>query len=107
MIQDLRDNHGVDVDGIGTGPFCNYRTTKQHITDCFNILMTYLPIKVTTEFDAGNDSMTTSESNDITIVLHLSITTMLVSLSCGVSLGVGEEPAPWYRYERNDICNSE
>ena len=57
LIQDLRDNHGVDVDGIGVqGHFGSYRT-QEHITNCFNILDDLgLPIKVT-EFDGGNDSM--------------------------------------------------
>ena len=61
LIQDLRDNHGVDVDGVGVqGHFGSYRT-KEHITNCFNILDDLgLPIKVT-EFDSGNDSMSDAQ----------------------------------------------
>ena len=61
LIQDLRDNHGVDVDGIGVQGHFGWVRSKQHIMDCFDILSTLgLPIKVT-EFDAGNDSMSDSQ----------------------------------------------
>ena len=57
LIQDLRDNHGVDVDGIGVQGHLGITEAKEHITDCFNILDDLgLPIKVT-EFDGGNDSI--------------------------------------------------
>ena len=65
LIQDLRDNHGVDVDGIGVQGHFGWVRSKQHIIDCFDILSTLgLPIKVT-EFDAGNDSMSDSQRAEL------------------------------------------
>ena len=65
LLLDLRDNHGVPVDGIGVqGHFGGNNSavrSKQHILDCFNVLDDLgVPIKVT-ELDVGGISM--SESN--------------------------------------------
>ena len=61
LLIDLRDNHGVPVDGIGVqGHFGNTARSKQHLTDCFNILDDLgVPIKIT-ELDIG--SISSSES---------------------------------------------
>ena len=61
LLIDLRDNHGVPVDGIGVqGHFGNTARSKQHLTDCFNILDDVgVPIKIT-ELDIG--SISSSES---------------------------------------------
>ena len=54
LLIDLRDNHGVPVDGIGVqGHFGNTARSKQHLKDCFDILDDVgVPIKIT-ELDIG------------------------------------------------------
>ena len=57
LLIDLRDNHGVPVDGIGVqGHFGNTARSKEHLTNCFNILDDVgVPIKIT-ELDIGSIS---------------------------------------------------
>ena len=54
LLIDLRDNHGVPVDGIGVqGHFGTTARSKAHITNCLNILDDVgVPIKIT-ELDIG------------------------------------------------------
>ena len=61
LLIDLRDNHGVPVDGIGVqGHFGNTARSKEHLTNCFNILDDVgVPIKIT-ELDIGAISSTES-----------------------------------------------
>lgn len=57
LLIDLRDNHGVPVDGIGVqGHFGNTARSKEHLTECFDILDDVgVPIKIT-ELDIGSIS---------------------------------------------------
>jgi len=109
LIQDLRDNHGVDVDGIGVqGHFGNYRS-QEHITDCFNILDDLgLPIKVT-EFDAGNDSMSDSQRANLLENLyraafeHQSVEGVIMwGFWSGCHWRRAKAPWQYVGYERND-----
>ena len=109
LIKDLRDNHGVDIDGIGVqGHFGNYRT-KQHITDCFNILDDLgLPIKVT-EFDAGNDSMSDAQRANLLENLyrasfeHESVEGVIMwGFWSGCHWRRAKAPWQYIGYERND-----
>ena len=54
LLIDLRENHGVPVDGIGVqGHFGNTARSQAHITNCLNILDDVgVPIKIT-ELDIG------------------------------------------------------
>ena len=107
LIQDLMDNHGVNVDGIGVqGHFGNYRT-KEHITDCFILDDLGLPIKVT-EFDSGNDTMSDAQRANLlenVYRAHLSIK-MLRLIMWGFWSGCHwrRAKAPWQyvEYQRND-----
>ena len=120
LLMDLRDNHGVPVDGIGVqGHFGGGNSSvrsKEHITNCFNILDDLgVPIKVT-ELDVGGTSM--SESNRAQLlenVYRASFEHPMVEgvLMWGFWSGCHwkRERAPWqyvgYEYNNTNIANDQ